>query len=79
MIIYITAAASTDFWNRYNFCCTIGTESAQDASSAGDTTVWSAAYSMALDADTSFATSYKNAKDADGDSTTDLRFLSQDH
>jgi hypothetical protein len=47
---------------------TIGTESAQDASSAGDTTVWSAAYSMALDADTSFSTSYKNAKDADGDS-----------
>lgn len=47
---------------------TIGTESAQDASSAGDTTVWSAAYSMSLDADTSFSTSYKNAKDADGDS-----------
>jgi hypothetical protein len=46
----------------------VGTESAMDAASAGDTTVWSAAYSMALDADTSFATSYKNAKDADGDS-----------
>ena len=46
----------------------VGTESAMDAASAGDTTVWSAAYSMALDADTSFSTSYKNAKDADGDS-----------
>ena len=46
------------------------TDSAQDADMAGDTSVFSAAYSMALDADTSFATSYKNAQDAEGDSYT---------
>ena len=65
----ITAAASTAISGTdTTSVAVVGTESAQDASSAGDTTVWSAAYSMALDADTSFATSYKNAKDADGDS-----------
>ena len=65
----LTAAASTLIAGTdTTTVATIGTESAQDASSAGDTTVWSAAYSMALDADTTFATSYKNAKDADGDS-----------
>jgi len=46
------------------------TASAQDADLAGDTSVFSAAYSMALDADTSFATSYKNAQDAEGESYT---------
>jgi len=46
------------------------TASAQDADMAGDTSVFSAAYSMALDADTSFATSYKNAQDAEGESYT---------
>jgi hypothetical protein len=46
------------------------TDSAQDADLAGDTSVFSAAYSMALDADTSFATSYKNAQDAEGESYT---------
>ena len=46
------------------------TDSAQDADIAGDTSVFSAAYSMALDADTSFATSYKNAQDAEGESYT---------
>ena len=46
------------------------TASGQDADMAGDTSVFSAAYSMALDADTSFATSYKNAQDAEGDSYT---------
>jgi hypothetical protein len=46
------------------------TASAQDADIAGDTSVFSAAYSMALDADTSFATSYKNAQDAEGESYT---------
>jgi hypothetical protein len=44
------------------------TSNGADLQNAGDTTVWSAAYSMALDADTTFATSYKQAKDADGDS-----------
>ena len=37
---------------------------------SGSTSVFSAAYSMALDADTSFATSYKNAQDAEGESYT---------
>jgi hypothetical protein len=46
------------------------TASAQDADLAGDTTVFSAAYSMALDADTSFSTSYKQASDAEGESIT---------
>ena len=46
------------------------TASAQDADMAGDTSVFSATYSMALDADTSFATSYKNAQDAEGESYT---------
>jgi hypothetical protein len=46
------------------------TASGQDADMAGDTSVFSAAYSMALDADTSFATSYKNAQDAEGHSYT---------
>jgi hypothetical protein len=46
------------------------TASGQDADIAGDTSVFSAAYSMALDADTSFATSYKNAQDAEGESYT---------
>ena len=46
------------------------TASGQDADMAGDTSVFSAAYSMALDADTSFATSYKNAQDAEGESYT---------
>jgi hypothetical protein len=46
------------------------TASAQDADLAGDTTVFSAKYSMALDADTTFATSYKNASDAEGESIT---------
>ena len=44
--------------------------SGQDADLAGDTTVFSAAYSMALDADTSFSTSYKQASDAEGESIT---------
>ena len=44
------------------------TSSGADLQNAGDTTVWTAAYSMALDADTTFATSYAQAKDADGDS-----------
>ena len=44
------------------------TTNGADLQNAGDTTVWSAAYSMALDADTTFATSYLQAKDADGDS-----------
>ena len=44
------------------------TSSGADLQNAGDTTVWTAAYSMALDADTTFATSYLQAKDADGDS-----------
>ena len=44
------------------------TTSGADLQNAGDTTVWTAAYSMALDADTTFATSYAQAKDADGDS-----------
>ena len=46
------------------------TLSGQDADLAGDTTVFSAAYSMALDADTSFSTSYKQASDAEGESIT---------
>jgi len=46
------------------------TAAGQDADMAGDTTVFSAAYSMALDADTSFSTSYKQASDAEGESIT---------
>ena len=57
----VDVSATTTFFN---------TESAQDADLAGDTSVFSAAYSMALDADTSFATSYKNAQDAEGEAYT---------
>ena len=57
----VDVSATTTFFN---------TESGQDADIAGDTSVFSAAYSMALDADTSFATSYKNAQDAEGESYT---------
>ena len=46
----------------------VNTTSAGDLEAPGDTTVWTAAYSMALDADTTFETSYAQAKDADGDS-----------
>jgi len=41
-----------------------------DLSADGDTTVYGATYSMALDADTAFAVGYQSAKDADNDSTT---------
>ena len=43
---------------------------ATDITTAGDTTVLGATYKMSLDADTSIALGYQNAKDADNDSTT---------
>jgi hypothetical protein len=41
-----------------------------DLTTAGDSTVLGATYKMSLDADTSIALGYQNAKDADDDSTT---------
>ena len=65
-----TAATLADFVDTTVTNVMFNTASAQDADMAGDTSVFSAAYSMALDADTSFATSYKNAQDAEGESYT---------
>jgi len=46
------------------------TASADDLTTAGDSEVIGASYSMALDADTTVAVGYTNAQDADSDSTT---------
>ena len=46
------------------------TASADDLTTAGDSEVIGATYSMALDADTTVAVGYTNAQDADSDSTT---------
>ena len=46
------------------------TASADDLTTAGDSEVMGATYSMALDADTSVSLGYTNAQDADSDSTT---------
>ena len=46
------------------------TASADDLTTAGDSEVIGATYTMALDADTTVAVGYTNAQDADSDSTT---------
>ena len=46
------------------------TASADDLTTAGDSEVIGATYSMSLDADTTVAVGYTNAQDADSDSTT---------
>ena len=47
---------------------------ATDITTAGDTNVMGATYSMSLDADTTVKVGYQSAKDADDDSTTRTDF-----
>lgn len=75
-----TAGTTTGFTSGYGVT-TVGTvtttavtvaESADDLTTAGETTVVGATYAMSLDADTSVSIGYQNAKDADSESHTQL-------